>query len=336
MSHGEVRHSLLPPMPIHAETVTTWVEERPPAKMPIDADHFILRLFAVAAAVIVSAAAPRVSAGHPDFAPNANVSWLADQGGFKRAGTGPGPVQDDPAHPTITNDDFRLTGTQPTFPIADLRNPVLQPWVREALQKHNDQILAGKSGFGPRQSCWPVGVPAFLIVGTFRPIFIVQSSKEVLMTWQLDHQYRRIYLNQPHSQKAKPSWFGESVGHYEGDTLVVDTIGISSRTSIDDYLTPHTDRLHMVERYRMLDSGRTLEVRLHVEDPGAFTMPWDAVQHFQRIEPGVAENKLAVANDPTTGRSAAGPLQEESCAENAVPAFTDQSLPIPQSHVPDF
>jgi hypothetical protein len=272
----------------------------------------------------------------PDFAPDPGVSWLAEQGGLKPPDNGAGPVRDDPAHPTISNDQFRLTGKQPTFPVADLRNPVLQPWVRDVLREHNEEILAGKSGFGPRQSCWPVGVPAFLIVGTFRPIYIVQSPKEIMMTWQLDHQYRHIYLNVPHSPNVKPSWFGESVGHYEGDALVVDTIGISTRTSIDDYLTPHTDKLHVVERYRMINGGRTLEVKLHVEDPGAFTMPWDAVQRFQRLEPGVSENNLAVANDPTTGRSVAGPLQEESCAENAVPAFSDQSLPIPQAKTPDF
>ncbi len=293
----------------------------------------------IAASALLCCPAAAFAAGSavpPDFAPNPGVSWLADQGGFKPLGNGAGPVQDDPAHPTITNDDFRRTGRQPTFPVADLRNPILLPWVREALRKHNAQILAGQSGFGPRQSCWPVGIPALLIVGTFRPVFIVQSPREVVMTWQLDHQYRHIYLNVPHSQNVQPSWFGELVGHYEGDTLVVDTIGIGTRTSMDDYLTPHTDKLHVVERYRMVNGGRTLEVKLHVEDPGAFAMAWDAVQHFQRLEPGVAENRLAVANDPTTGRSVAGPLQEESCAENAVPAFTDQSLPIPQAETPDF
>ena len=276
------------------------------------------------------------AASPPDFAPNPGVSWLAAAGGFKPLASGAGPVQDDPAHPTISNDDFRVTGKQPTFPVADLNNPILQPWTREALRKRNELILAGKAGFGPRQSCWPVGVPAFLIVGTFRPIFIVQSAKEVVMTWQLGHQYRHIYLDVPHSANLKPSWFGESVGHYEGDTLVVDTIGISDKTLIDDYLTPHTDKLHVVERFRMIDGGKSLEAKLHVEDPGAFTMPWDAVQRFQRVEPGVADNALTVANDATSGRSAAGPLQEESCAEGILLNFTHEGVPIPQAEKPDF
>ena len=250
--------------------------------------------------------------------------------------SGAGPVSADPEHPTITNDDFRISGKQPTFPVADLSNPILQPWVREVLRKRKEQILAGKSGFGPRQSCWPVGVPAFLVTGMVRPIFIIQSAREVVMTSQFDHQYRHIYLNVPHSADIKPSWFGESVGHYEGDTLVVDTIGLNDRTFIDDYLTPHTDKLHVVERFHLIDGGRTLEVNLHVEDPGAFAMPWDAIQRFQRLEPGVVENKFPVENDLTSGRTDAGPLQEDSCAENSRPYFTDQILPIPQTEKPDF
>ncbi|HEX5281377.1 MAG TPA: hypothetical protein VFW28_14965 [Micropepsaceae bacterium] len=288
------------------------------------------------AAISLTVAVAAEHAAPPDFAPNPGVSWLADPGGFKPPAGGAGPVQDDPTHPTITNDDYRLTGKQPTFPVADLSNPILQPWARDVLRRHNEQIFAGKSGLGPRQSCWPVGTPALLIVGVFRPIYIIQSKREVLMTWQLDHQYRHVYLDVPHSRTVKPSWFGESVGHYEGDALVVDTIGISAKAVMDDYLTPHTDKLHVVERYRMTNNGRDMEVQLQVEDPGAFTMPWNAVQYFHRLEPGISENTLAVQNDPTTGRSVAGPLQEESCAENAKPLFTDQELPIPQANTPDF
>ena len=80
-----------------------------------------------------------------------------------------------------------------------------------------------------------------------------------------NHQQRHIYLNVPHSKTVKPSWSGESVGYYEGDTLVVDTIGITTRTFVDDYQTPHTDKLHVVERYRLVDGGKGMEVRLHIE-----------------------------------------------------------------------
>jgi hypothetical protein len=155
--------------------------------------------------------------------------------------SGAGPITDDPAHPTVSNNEARLTGKQPTFPVADVSNPILQPWTRESLRKHNEEILTGKPGFSPRDNCWPIGVPGFLLEGAFNPVFIIQTSSKVIMVAQGDnHQVRHIYLDARHSAKIKPSWFGESVGHYEGDTLVVDTIGLNDRTFIDDYQTPHT------------------------------------------------------------------------------------------------
>ena len=76
------------------------------------------------------------------------------------------------------------------------------------------------------------------------------------MIWTQDHQVRHVLLNQNHSAHPKPSWFGESVGHYEGDSLVVDTIGVDTRTFVDNYFTPHTDQLHVIERYRLTDERK--------------------------------------------------------------------------------
>jgi hypothetical protein len=276
------------------------------------------------------------ASARPDFAPSGSVSWIRiGEAVFKQPAIGPGPVTDDPAHPTISNDDFRRTGAQPTFPVADLSNPILQPWVREQLRRRNTDVLAGKAGFGPQQSCWPRGVPGFLLYGV-QPVYIVQGPKEVLMTWQADHQIRHVYLNVPHSSKMKPSWYGDSVGHYEGSTLVVDTIGLNEKTYIDGYLTPHTDKLHVIERLHLIDDGKTLEVNVHVEDPGAFTMPWDAVQRYRRVEPAKAENALVVADDGTTSSGVAGPMLESSCAENNVSYFGNDTLPIPQANTLDF
>ena len=269
----------------------------------------------------------------PDFAPSGSVSWIRiGEAVFKPPLSGYGPVNDDPAHPTISNDDFRKTGAQPTFPVADLSNPILQPWVREQLRKRNEDVLAGKPGFGPQ---WPRGIPGFLLYGV-QPVYIVQGPREVLMTWQGDHQIRHIYLNVPHLVNVKPSWYGDSVGHYDGDMLVVDTIGLNNKTYIDGYLTPHTEKLHVVERFHMINGGTTLEVNVHVEDPGAFTMPWDAVQRYRRVEPEKAENPLVVADDGTSSANLAGPMLESSCAENNNSYFGGDALPIPQANRPDF
>ena len=133
--------------------------------------------------------APNVA---PNFSPNPSVGWVGDQRGFRPLASGAGPVMEDPAHPAVGNDEFRVTGKQPSFATADLSNPILQPWVREALRKRNEGILAGGPGFGPRVSCWPGGVPTFLLGAPFRPMFIIQSAKEVVMVLQLDHQVRRV------------------------------------------------------------------------------------------------------------------------------------------------
>jgi hypothetical protein len=304
---------------------------RNPAANPISVSIGLL-----SGLLCLDAALGAPNASLPNFSPNASVSWVGDQRGFRPISSGAGPVMEDPAHPAVGNDEFRLTGKQPAFATADLSNPILQPWARDALRKRNERILAGEPGFGPRVSCWPGGVPTFLLGAPFRPMFIIQSAKEVVMVLELDHQIRRIYLNVPHSQNVKPSWYGESVGHYEGYTLVVDTIGLNDRTPVDNFLTPHTGRLHVVERFRVIEDGRTLEARMHVEDDGAFTMPWDAVQRFKRIEPGVADNSLVIPNDGTNGRSEAGPLTEQSCAESPLVTFASDGAPIPQAAVPDF
>jgi hypothetical protein len=64
-----------------------------------------------------------------------------------------------------------------------------------------------------------------------------------------------------------PSWYGESVGHYEGNTLVVDTLGLNDKTFLDNYRTPHTDKLHVTERWRLIEDGKKLEIPMTIDDP---------------------------------------------------------------------
>ena len=286
----------------------------------------------VASAIGFAALAPALSAEtSPNFAPNPGVAWVVMSRTFLPPLSGPGPVMQDLKYSGADNDAFRATGAQVNFPIADLSNSILQPWARAKIKEHNDKVLAGKSAFPTRAYCLPMGVPGFLL-DPIMPIYIVQSAKIVTMTYQADAQVRRIYITDKHSANVKPSWYGESIGNYEGDTLVVDSIGFNTKTMIDDFDTPHTEQLHVVERFRLRDNGMVLEVNVHVEDPGAFTMPWNAIQRFKRVEPGVADNK-----DPfnaVLSSTAAGPMLEASCAENARAGETD--FPIPHADRPDF
>ena len=281
----------------------------------------------------VAGSAVQAANAPPDFAPNPSVGWVAVSGVFIAPASGPGPVMQDPAHPRVSNDDQRATGAQPTFPMGDPNSAILQPWARDVLRKHNELVLSGKPAFPPQASCWPAGVPHFLLYPV-QPVYFLQTSKEVVMTWQADHQIRHVWLNVPHSANVKPSWFGESVGHYEGDTLVVDTIGLNARTFIDGYSTPHTDKLHVTERFHLINGGKTLQVEVHVEDPGAFTTPWNAIQRYRRVEPDVAKNPDPL--NPLSSTSAEGPMLEASCAENPNSLMGMVALPIPQTVTPDF
>jgi hypothetical protein len=273
----------------------------------------------------------------PIFNPSTISGWIPDRPTgddfLPPANGGAGPVMSDPKYPYVPNGG----GRQSTYRVADLNNPILQDWVKVPMKKANDDVLAGKVPYITRERCWPAGVPGYTVYTRGgQPLFFYQLKDKVLIVNELNTQVRHVYLDVPHSKTLKPSWYGESVGHYEGDTLVVDTIGLNDRTFLDDYLTPHTDKLHVVERYRLTDGGKTLEVAVTVDDPGAFTMPWSAMQYFKRVEPGVSENDGVVANDPTTGRSAAGALAEESCAESTVSHLGEGALPVPQAKTPDF
>src|SRR5215467_10358097 len=196
-------------------------------------------LFATAAltAVLYTVAVLRsaVSAENeqiPNFSPDNVTGWLKPPGDeFLPPASGPGPVKSDPAHPYVSN----AVARQETVKIADLTNPILQPWAIEQMRKANEEVLAGKVPFRARERCYPAGVPAYLVYTLAEPIYIIQTPKQVTFINQGGPEVRRVYLDRPHSAKVTPSWYGESVGHYEnGDTLVVDTIGISTKSFIDN------------------------------------------------------------------------------------------------------
>ena len=255
--------------------------------------------------------------GIPNFAPNSGTGWLLDRNNFDDllplSSGGPGPVTFDKAHPYIPNG----SSTQPTYRVSDTTNPILQDWAKERMKKSNDEVLAGKMPFRARELCWPIGVPGFAIFSLVEPFYFLQKRDEVIMINQGGPEIRRVKLNAQHSANPKPSWYGESIGHYEnGDTLVVDTIGVTTKTFIDNYRTPHTEKLHVVERYKLVEGGKAVEITMEVDDPGAFTTKWSARQRWVR-------------RDNTT-------LEEIHCNENNEDFFNLFPMPTPKAEKPDF
>jgi hypothetical protein len=272
--------------------------------------------------------------------PELSRLWANTLGpGFPPPASGPGPVLNrarqraavdiygrdiDPANAPIVSAGGRRVG--------DYTAPILQPWAAEVVKEHAEKELNDGPALNPINQCRPGGVPfAFYNLG----MELLQQRNSIVILYAYDHEVRHVRLNQAHPANLTPSWFGDSVGHYEGDTLVIDTIASDTRTFIDQFDTPHTERLHTVERYRMTNGGKTLEVNLHVEDPGAFTTPWDAMQRYKRVEPGVAD--VTDPFNPLSATSRAGPILEASCAENPNSLLgAEGALPIPQTKEPDF
>jgi hypothetical protein len=218
----------------------------------------------------------------------------------------------------------------------------LKPHAAEEVKRHGEISLTGVAYPTPNNQCWPEPLPYI-----FRDfgIQMLQQPDQITILYSQDHEVRRVRMNQSHPAQVTPSWYGDSVGHYEGDTLVVDTVGIKTdrpHAMIDMYGTPYTKALHVVERYRLIDyeaakealqragkenvriagwapepnyRGKGLQLQFTVEDEGVFTMPWTATVTYLR---------------------AAVEWPEIVCAENPHEYYSGKDTAVPTSDKPDF
>ncbi len=168
-----------------------------------------------------------------------------------------------------------------TFSVAD---PPMKPWAKAKFQ-------SAKPGYGPRAtpnsedpilSCTPPGVPRIMIMPF--PIQIIQLPGQVIMIFEYDHYIREINLNRQHPKDFAPTWMGDSIGKWDGDTLVVDTVGLNDKTWLDQVGHPHSSSLHVIERIRRLDHD-TVEDQITIDDPGAYTSTWTGRQTY-KFRPG--------------------------------------------------
>jgi hypothetical protein len=190
--------------------------------------------------------------------------------------------------------------------IGDYTNPILRPEAAEIVKRRGAIEASGVHAPSPRSYCWPGGVP-FVFTNTGMQMF--QQPDKVTFLYSDDHEVRFVRMNESHRVSPTPSWYGDSVAHYEGDTLVIDTVGIKigPYAMVDVYGTPHTPALHVVERYRLIDyeaakaaeeraakenlsvpvgdtglardpdyQGKGLQLEFTVEDDGVFTTSWTA------------------------------------------------------------
>ena len=321
--------------------------------MDVRGGNFLLVAAVAAVAATPASTAPQPTASVPDM----SRLWGNTLGpGLPPPASGPGPVMNkirgrqavdiygqniNPANAPIVSVGGRRVG--------DYTAPILQPWAAQVVKEFGEKEVNDGPALNPINQCRPSGVPfVFYNLG----MEMLQQKNSITMLYVYNGEVRHVRLNEAHPAKVTPSWFGDSVGHYEGDTLVIDTIGIKTGpyTMVDQYGTPHTDKLHVIERYRLIDyetantilergaratattfrndSGvipdtksrdKNLQLDLTIEDEGAFTTPWSSTIIYR---PGMS------AYNET------GELPEAICAEN--PHELSRIAGVPTANRPDF
>ena len=292
--------------------------------------NFLLLVTLVSAAHAPALAQTQPAASVPDL----SGIWTHSIPGFEPMASGP---------TALINTQRRENGTGNILKLAgDYTNPILTPKAVEIVKMHAERGLNYIGDPNPRNQCRPEGVP-FLF--TDRPTELLQERDKVTILYGHDHQVRHVRLSAQHPAQLTPTWYGDSVGHYEGDTLVIDTVGmkVGPYSMVDWYGTPRSEALHVIERYRMLDyqaakegferdakqhnnapgmpapnaSGKYLQLEFTVEDKNVFTTPWTATLTY-RID-------------------GASPLDwpEMECAEN-LNWYPGKEADVPRALKPDF
>jgi hypothetical protein len=158
------------------------------------------------------------------------------------------------------------------FRTLDGQLPPFTPAGKAEWDRHIAAEKAGQPIADAPTRCLPHGIPR--LMASPYPILIQQSPGLVSFIHEVAHNVRLIYLDEAHPKDLDPTFLGHSIGRWEGDTLVVDTIGLNDKTQIDEEGITHSDKLHVVERFRKLDGGAQLEDLITIEDPVTFTRPW--------------------------------------------------------------
>jgi hypothetical protein len=164
--------------------------------------------------------------------------------------------------------------------------PPMTPWAQQrfdaAVPTLGPRVIAGKEN-DPILRCNPDGIPKLL--GVPQPFEIIQIPGRMLMFFEHNRHWRTIWMDgRKLPEDPDPSWMGYSVGRWEGDTLVVDSIGFNDIPWLNFYGDPHSDAMHLTERYRRVDP-KTLEIAVTIEDPKAYTKPWVNIPKQYNLEP---------------------------------------------------
>jgi hypothetical protein len=280
---------------------------------------------------------PASAAGNAPSIPDFAGMWGRNSFGVELSGGGPRP---------LTNLTRLANGVADgTALVGDYNNPILKPEAAETVRKRGLVSLTGTAFPDPSNHCAPYSPP--YVFSMQLGLQILQSKDGVTILYNQDDQVRHVRLNSTHPNVVVPSAMGDSIGHYEGDTLVVDTVGVKvgPLTMADRYGSPQSEALHLIERYRLINfaqakeaqeryektEGRAggvaglmpldpahdkgLQLQFTVLDPNVFTVPWTGQVTYHRTR---------VA------------WEEQVCAEGFHEYYSERDTDIPQADKPDF
>src|SRR5882672_5243742 len=295
----------------------------------------------VSASIFVWPAMAAQPAPIPDFSGIWGRNWLF----FEPPSSGPGPIVSKLRNPDGTMD---LRAAQ----VADETNPMLKPEAAAALKKRGEISLSGMPYPDPHNQCWPEPIPFTLSIQF--GMQMLQQRDEVTVLYVADHKVRHVRMNVPHPARITPTWQGDSVGHYEGDTLVIDTVGlkVGPLSMVDLYGTPYSPALHVIERYRLIDGEAARDAQRKHESnyfPPGVSSPLTNEYGRGDIDPDTGKKGLQVeitVEDPgmltkswsglVTYRHVLGDWLESVCAENRREYNADKDTEVPQADKPDF
>ncbi|MGH8260727.1 MAG: hypothetical protein ACREUG_13695 [Steroidobacteraceae bacterium] len=180
--------------------------------------------------------------------------------------------------------------------------PPLTPAARRIYQQHLAEAGRGdRAAFDGMTRCLPPGLPRLMLVD--EPFEILQRPKVIYFISQLNRLPRRAYVDEKLPDDPDPLWLGYSVAHWDRGTLVVDSAGFNDETVLDDSGLPHSEALHLTERYRLSRDGRHLSAEFHIDDPKSYTRPWTAKAQYIR-RPGYEIPEEVCMDNPAKRRAA--------------------------------
>jgi len=214
-------------------------------------------------------------------------SGKPSQAAHPAAATSPAPLSHDLSGVWMQYPDVRVGGVPIVTGIDEKTRPPLTPWGQArfdaAIPFMGPRAVAGKEN-NPSLRCEPESVPKSLILPN--PFEIVQIPGRVFMFFEEFHLWRTIWADgRPLPKDPDPSYLGYSVGKWEGDTFVVDTIGLNDKPWVDSFGNPRSEQMHLTERYRRVDRDN-LEIQIIMDDPKAYQGVWTSAPRLYKFEPG--------------------------------------------------